>query len=443
MDVVLIVLALAVGIALGIAIMAKKITAGTKQTADLNTQLAVATRYSSSLQEQLDTTLNKIDGMSAELAQYRDKSVALDAQKQALEQRIREQSEVLKVEFKNTANTLFEDISKKFSTNSEKQIGDLLNPLRERLGEFQKMVGESFSIQGKEQHTLKAEIERIVNMNEAMRLETSNLTKALRGDVKAQGNWGEVILERILEESGLRRDEDYILQGVDMGLTNQDGGRQQPDVIVKLPDNKHIIVDAKVSLVAYERFCSSEGDERAAHLKDFLKSVKAHVNGLESKKYQDNEKLGTPDFVMMFMPVEGAYSLAVQSDSELHSYAWGKKIVLVCPATLFATLRTVASLWNIERQNKNALEIARQGGVLFDKFAGFVEDMDKIGSRLGLLQQSYDGAMNKLSQGRGNLVSGMEKLRQLGVKPSKSLPKTLEAVSAEDDEESLSQVAEG
>jgi len=422
-DLLLVALGIAAGMALSWAFFANKLARARQLLAKAGTELAVAASYSSGLKERLDSVVKEKEEMSA----YRDKALTLDAQKSALDQRLMEQQQELekmqsqlKLEFKNTAATLFEEISKKFSTNSEKQIGDLLNPLKERLGEFQKMVGESFSTQGKEQHTLKAEIERIVNMNEAMRLETNNLTRALRGDVKAQGNWGEVILERILEESGLQRDEDYILQGAGLGLIDSDGGRQQPDVIVKLPDHKHIIVDAKVSLVSYERYCAAEGDARMEHLRDFLKSVRSHVNGLEQKKYQHNEKMVTPDFVLMFMPVEGAYSLAVQSDSELHTYAWGKKIVLVCPSTLFATLRTVSSLWKIERQNKNAAEIAKRAGDLYDQFIAFTTDMKKIEGSLKNAQDSYDSAFKRLREGRG-VTYQIEKLKALGAKTSKSL----------------------
>ncbi|MDE3060751.1 MAG: DNA recombination protein RmuC, partial [Pseudomonadota bacterium] len=270
-----------------------------------------------------------------------------------------------------------------------------------------------------------------------------SLTKALRGDVKAQGNWGEVMLERILEESGLRKGEDYVLQGEAMGLSGEDGGRQRPDVIIKLPDDKHVIIDAKVSLTAYERYCA-DGDE--SHLRDFLKSVRNHVAGLESKRYQDNDKLNTPDVVMLFMPVEGAFALAMQQDRELHQYAWGKRIVIVSPTMLFANLRTIASLWRIERQNRYAYEIADQGGRLYDKFVGFIEDMQLIGRQMSGLHKSYDSAMNKLSEGRGNLVGSVEKLKSLGAKASKSLPKDLLAEESsfsagESEAQDLAQIA--
>lgn len=360
-----------------------------------------------------------LDETRRERTELHERALRAEANKQAIEQRLTEQQEQQRLEFRNTANALFEDMSNKFTVQSEKKIGDLLTPLRDRLGEFQKKIDDSFTTQGKEQHTLKTEIEKIARMNDS-------LTRALRGDAKAQGNWGEVMLERILEESGLRHGEDYILQAGELGLKGAEGNHLRPDVIVRLPENKHIVVDAKVSLVAYERYCAEANEfAREPHLKDFLKSVKAHINGLEQKRYQDIEKLGTPDFVLLFMPIEGAYSLAMQSDQELHSYAWGKKIVLVCPSTLFATLRTVASLWRMEMQNQNAQEIARQGGALYDKFVGFIEDMDGIGSQMKRLQGNYDQAMNKLSTGTGNLVNRVEKLKQLGAKTSKSLPKSL------------------
>jgi DNA recombination protein RmuC len=387
--------------------------------------------YDAALHENtaLSTKLETAEAALAEYKAMQERALSAEAENKALKTQMKDQQEQLRAEFNNTANKILENVSGKFTTQSQKQIGDLLNPLRERLGEFQKQIAESFSTQGKEQHTLKAEIQKIV-------LQTDSLTKALRGDVKAQGNWGEVMLERILEESGLRRDIDYIVQGAEMGLTGPSGNRLQPDVIVSLPENKHIIVDSKVSLSSYERFCA-EADEtnRAAHLREFLKSVKAHIHGLEQKRYQDIEKLGTPDFVLMFIPVEGAYSIAVQHDQELHSHAWGKKIVIVCPATLFATLRTIASLWRIELQNRNAQEIARQSGALYDKFVGFVEDMQSIGKQAARLQDTYDQAMNKLKDGRGNLIGSVERMKQLGAKTSKSLPPELVEEEAEEEKE--------
>ncbi|MDX2074773.1 MAG: DNA recombination protein RmuC [Alphaproteobacteria bacterium] len=327
--------------------------------------------------------------------------------------------ETMKVEFRNTANALFEEVSQKFTVQSEKKIGDILLPLSQRIGEFQKNVDEKFGAQGKEQHTLKAEISRIV-------LQTEGLTKALRGDVKAQGNWGEVMLERILDDSGLVKGSDYILQASEMGLKAADGSHQKPDVIVNLPDGKHIIIDSKVSLSAYERYCNSEdAAEKKLQQGEFIRSIKNHITGLEGKRYQHNDKLESPDFVFMFLPVEGAYIQAVQQDAELHNFAWSKKIVLVCPSTLFASLITIASLWRIEKQSRHAQDIANEASGLYDKFVGFIDDMKDIGDKLGKTHKAYEGAMNKLSTGRGNVIGRIENLKTLGIKAAKSLPKEL------------------
>lgn len=418
--ILLILSAFAIGFAGAWALGRKQLETITQERTSLSTRLEM-------LQQEIDNLRDELEFVKSERTQFHERVVIAETKRELLEQELEKTQEKMNLEFKNTATNIFEDFSNKFTVQSEKKIGDLLNPMRERLGEFQKMIGDSFATQGKEQHSLKAEIEKIV-------LQTDGLTKALRGDVKAQGNWGEVMLERILEESGLRSGEDYIIQGTGMGLNNTDGGRLQPDVIINLPDKKHIIIDSKVSLTAYERYCN-EGDEtlRQIQIKEFVKSIKTHVNGLEQKRYQDIEKLGTPDFVMMFLPIEGAYSLAIQADSELHSYAWGKKIVLVCPATLFATLRTIASIWRIERQNLNAQEIARQGGALYDKFHGFIGDMEEISKHINNLHKAYDNANNKLVSGRGNILKQVENLKILGAKTSKSLPKNTDTEMLEED----------
>lgn len=327
------------------------------------------------------------------------------------------------LQFENLANRIFDEKTNKFKKESHEGLSQLLTPLREKLQEFQKKVEDS----EKEQFSLKKEIQNIVQMNEKMSLQAESLTKALKGDVKAQGNWGEVMLEKILEDSGLRRGTDYIVQGTDMGL-KQDGNNRtlKPDVVVMLPEGKHVIIDSKVSLTHYERYCTAAGDtERSSALKEYIASVKAHVTGLEQKRYQDIEKLGTPDFVLMFMPIEGAYSLAVQQDTGLHGYAWDKKIVIVPPSILFATLRTIASVWKIELQNRHAQEIARQGGGLYDKIVSFVEDMQDLGKRLGMAQDTFNEAFKKLSTGQGNIVKRAQDLQALGVKSSKKMPREL------------------
>ncbi|MBI3440543.1 MAG: DNA recombination protein RmuC [Proteobacteria bacterium] len=341
--------------------------------------------------------------------------------------RLEQLEEKFTLQFENLANRIFDEKNDKFKKESQEGIALLLNPLRERLQEFQKKVDESFGAQVKEQISLKKEIENIISINEKMTQQTENLTKALKGDVRAQGNWGEIILEKILEDSGLRKGTDYIIQGSGMSLRHAgDGSPVRPDVIIMLPDNKHVIVDAKVSLTHYERYCTAENaTERSRHLKDYLSSIKNHVNGLEQRRYQDTEKLGTPDFVLMFLPIEGAYSLAIQEDAGLHSYAWDKKIVIVCPSILFATLKTIASVWRLELQNRHAQEIARQGGGLYDKVVGFVEDMQELGNKINASRKIYDDAFNKLSDGTGSILKRTQSLKALGIKSSKNIPREL------------------
>lgn len=384
------------------------------------------------VQKYLDELKDDLKSETEKLNRELQNSARLEAEKNGINQKLAEQREYfekLQVQFtekfENLANKIFEEKTGKFKKDSEESISKVLTPLKEQIGEFQKKIDSSFNDQAKEQFSLKKEIERIVNVNEKMTLQTEGLTKALKGDVKIQGNWGEVVLEKILEDSGLRKNEDYILQATEMGLKDaESGGTLKPDVVVKLPEEKHIIVDSKVSLVAYERFCSEENsEEKVKHLRSFVESVKNHIKGLEGKKYHENQKLLTPEFVFMFMPIEGAYMLALQNDRELQSYAWNRKIAIVCPSTLFATLRTIASLWRIEKQNRNAEEIARQGGELYNKFVGFIEDMQNIGKQINNTEKSYNEAVKKLSEGNGNLIKRAQNLKELGAKTSKTMPK--------------------
>lgn len=329
--------------------------------------------------------------------------------------------------FEHLAQRIFEEKTARFEQQSHKSLSEMLAPIKERFHDFQKKIDDSFGAQAKEQFALKEEIKRIVQVNEKMTLQAESLTRALKGDVKAQGNWGEVMLEKILEESGLRRGVDYAVQAAGMKLRDAEGAAvQRPDVVVNLPEGKHVVIDAKVSLTAYERYCGAADEAaRALHLRQFTESLRAHVTGLAAREYQHNEKLFTPDFVLMFVPVEGAYSLAVQSDAQLHSYAWDRKVVVVCPTTLFATLQTIASMWRIELRNQKAQDIAKRGGALYDKITGFVEDMQALGRQLSLAERAYQGAMGKLSQGNGNMLRQAEMLKDMGAKAGKQLPKEL------------------
>jgi DNA recombination protein RmuC len=388
---------------------------------------------------------SKIEDQSIELTKLREQAVAIQSEKTSLTSQIKQHKEdidklreQLTLHFENLAHKIFQEKSNSFQDVAKKNIEGILVPVKEKLAEFQKKVDDSFGNHAKEQFALKEEIKRIIGINEKMTLQTEHLTKALKGDLKAQGNWGEVILEKILEQSGLRKDIDYIVQGSGLGLRHPESGQSaKPDVVVMLPDDKHIIIDSKVSLTHYERYCASESQEERKQLtKQFIDSIKTHVISLEQRRYQDIGKLGTPDIVLMFFPIEGAFSLALEQDKSLHSFAWDKKIAIVCPSTLFATLRTIASLWRLELQNRNAIDIAKRGGALYDKIAGFVEDMQKIGDQIEATSRTYHTAMGKLSEGRGNVLRQVETLKQLGAKASKRLPTELLSVEEQSEESS-------
>ena len=352
--------------------------------------------------------------------EYRNLKEKLDTQKAELE----EIQKKFTIEFENIAGKILEKNSEKFTAANQKNMGEVLNPLKEKLQLFEKKVDDTYQKGLKDQTDLRAELKKLYELNARISEEAGNLTKALKGDVKKQGNWGEVVLERILERSGLNEGENgYQKQFSDF---SDDGKRIQPDVVVNLPDNKHIIIDSKVSLVAYEKAVNANTDEeRTRHVKEHLLSLKAHIKGLSEKHYQSARKLNSPDFVLLFLPIESSFSLAIQEDQELFSFAWDQKVVIVSPSTLLATLRTIASIWQQENQTRNALEIARQGGALYDKFVNFIGDMEKIGNNLRITQGNYNDAMNKLAEGRGNLVRSTQKLKELGAKASKELPKKM------------------
>lgn len=330
----------------------------------------------------------------------------------------------MSLQFENLAQKIFEEKSSKFSDQNYKQLSTLLDPLKERIKDFEKKVEETYSQERFERGHLKGEISKLIELNANMSKEAQNLVLALKGENKTQGNWGELILENILERSGLRKGEEYLTQETVRG---EDGEILRPDVIVRLPDGKHLIVDSKMTLTAYEAYCSAEdpiAKEKAGLL--HVESLKRHVNELSEKKYHLADRIISPDFVMLFMPLEPAFALAFQLKPDLFGQAWSKNIAVVSPTTLLATLRTVTSLWKQERQQKNALEIAKQGGSLYDKFVGVVADLDQLGKRLKSASESHEQVMNKISMGKGNLISQVEKLKELGVKTEKNLPQISE-----------------
>jgi len=323
-------------------------------------------------------------------------------------------------EFENIAAKILKQNSAEFSVVNQKNMSELILPLKEKIQGFEKKVEDTYEKGLKDQTDLKAELKKLHDLNLKISDEANNLTKALKGDVKKQGNWGEVILERILERSGLTEGNEYQKQE---SVLSENGQRFQPDVVIHLPDQKHIVVDSKVSLVAYEKLVNSENEkERAAFVKEHLLSMRSHIKILSDKHYQHSPGFNSPDFVLLFVPIESSFSIAVQEDQELFSYAWDNKVVIVSPSTLLATLRTIASIWQQENQTRNALEIARQSGALYDKFVGFISDMELIGKSLENTRKTFDQASGKLYSGSGNLVKRAENIRKLGAKTTKELP---------------------
>lgn len=330
----------------------------------------------------------------------------------------RKQAELLEEKLSLLGAKIIDEKARLFQEESLKGLDLYLKPFREKLHEFESKVEEIHEKDLRDRIRLQTEIERLGEVSKLMGQETANLTKALKGDVKIQGNWGEMILERILESSGLRRGEEFILQGEGLALKNEEGRLQMPDAIIMLPEEKHLIIDAKVTLSSYERFVNEPNEE---DLSLFLDSIYAHIKNLSSKNYHLLDKLITPDYVMLFIPIEGAFMLAMQKDQEIFEYAWDKNIVLVGPSTLLATLKTVSSLWRQQRQTKNSLEIARQAGALYDKFVGVANDLDQMDYQVGKLQESLVLMRSRMLDGKGSIASRMERLKDLGAKTSKSL----------------------
>jgi DNA recombination protein RmuC len=337
------------------------------------------------------------------------------------------------VEFENLANKLFKQHSQEFVQTSGKNLNELINPLKDRLQTFEKKVQDAYELETRDKISLKQEVKNLFDLNRKLSEDANNLTKALKGDSQKQGNWGEIVLERVLERSGLTKGVEYETQA---GTRGEEGQLLKPDVVIYLPEEKHLIIDAKVSLLAYEQFIRSDDEaEKEIQMRRHVASIRGHIKGLSEKSYQAASAFDTPDFVLLFLPVESAFSAALQHDPELFSYAWERKIVIVSPTTLLATLKTVSSIWKQEKQTQNALEIARQGGNLYDKFVSFMEDLQKLGNQLNTVQKTYEEVSKKLVSGSGNLVGRAEKLRKLGVKVGKALPSKYLLTETDEDEE--------
>lgn len=379
--------------------------------------LTVQTRHNSALEADIAALQETIAGYREQVVQLQtllEQERRQTADKLTLLHEAREQ---MALQFKSLAADILEDKSRRFTASNKESIGEILRPLSERLQHFEKKVEETYDKEARERFSLASEIRNLQALNARISDDAVNLTNALKGENKTQGTWGEVILESILEKSGLVKGREYTTQ---VSLKSAEGARVQPDVIVQLPENKQIIIDAKVSLKAYEAWCSEQDvDKRQALLQQHVQSVRQHVKALGSKDYQNLQSLNSLDFVLLFMPVEAAFSVAVQQDAELFSQAFDQNIILVGPSTLLATLRTIHNIWRHEQQNRNAIEIASAAGALYDKFVAFVGDLEEIGQRIDATRKTYDKAHNKLSSGKGNLIARVENMKKLGARTSK------------------------
>ncbi len=388
---------------------------------------AVAENSLLRLQEQFSTLSEELKEAHLQNSELSSKNATLSTEQKDIQEKLSSQKiemddlqKKFTVEFENLAHKIFKEHSNEFATVNQKNIGDILNPLKEKILQFEKKVEETHEKGMRDQVSLREEVKKLYELNNKISEEANNLTKALKGDNKSQGNWGEMVLERVLERSGLVKGVEYEVQ---QSMENVHNETIRPDVIVKLPDNKHIVIDSKVSLVSYSGFINSEEkSEKESFLKLHIKSVRSHIDILANKSYETGSLIRTADFVLLFMPIEAAFSIAIQFDSELFNYAWDKKIVLVSPTNLLATLKTVASLWKMEKQSRNAQEIAELGGSLYDKFCGFLKDFETLGEQIGRLQGTYQDGHKKLSSGTGNLIGRVEKMKLLGSKTTKSIP---------------------
>lgn len=335
------------------------------------------------------------------------------------EKYIAELQQKFKMEFEHIANQILEEKTSKFTANNKANMDLILSPLKENIKAFEEKVDRVYKAESDERNILKGVISQLMDQSRQIQEDANNLTKALKGDNKKQGNWGEVILERVLERSGLVKDQEYRIQS---SFSTATGNRVQPDVIIDLPEDKHIVVDSKVSLIAYEKYVTAETEEeREIFVKQHLLSLKNHIQDLSGKNYQALYQINSPDFVLLFIPIESSFGIAVQKDAELFNYAWERKVVIVSPSTLLATLRTISSIWKQERQNRNVLEIARLSGSMYDKFVGFVTYMESIGRNIRQSQDAYDKAMGKLATGSGNLANTADKIKKLGAKTTKQI----------------------
>lgn len=425
------IIALAVGLFVGMYIQKLKTKSTESVWQDRNQK---SEHQISELKEELDSVREKNSSLEIKLAREEANSDNLEQKIKEQKQEVEKLQEKFTKEFENLANKILDEKSEKFTKSNKENIENILTPLNKKIKEFEEKVEKSQKENISINSSLKQQLESLQQQNLKITQEAENLTKALKGDSKMQGNWGELVLERVLEKSGLEKDREYSVQ---QSFKREDGSRVMPDVIIHLPDGKKMVVDSKVSLTDYERYTNAEEEDRPKFLKDHINSLRRHVEQLSSKKYEDLYEMESPDFVLMFVPIEPAFAIAINEDNSLYNKAFEQNIVIVTPSTLLATLRTIDSMWSNEKQQRNAIEIARQAGALYDKFEGFVTDLTKVGKKMDEAKSEYRGAMNKLVEGRGNIVTTIEKLKKMGAKAKKSLPEPILKRAHEDDFEEL------
>lgn len=337
---------------------------------------------------------------------------------QAQQEEMQQLRKQFHLEFQQMANAILEEKTQKFTTVNQQQLDQILTPLKEKIKTFEEKVERTYQQEAAERNVLKGVVEQLMQQSMLIKNEANNLTRALKGDSKKQGNWGEIILERVLERSGLVKDQEYRLQAV----FDENNSRKIPDAIILLPDDKHLVIDSKVSLTAYERWVNEEDEvAQVQYLRQHVQSIESHIRQLSAKNYHDLYGIHSPDFVLLFMPIESALSVAIREKPDLFSTAWDRRVVIVGPSTLLATLRTIASVWVQERQNRNVLEIAKEAGLLYDKFVGFLNDMQQLETYLQRASEKHQEAMRKLSSGTGNVIKKVENLKQLGAKANKQI----------------------
>ncbi|MEM5539702.1 DNA recombination protein RmuC [Olleya sp. AS48] len=393
-----------------------------RQHATFNTQLQELKQTISKIEIEREGIRREKDILNEDLARKNADFENLQQLNLKREEEVELRQEQLRKDFELLATKILDEKSEKFTLQNKENIKNILNPLQEKILTFEKKVDDTQKESISMHSALKEQLLGLKDLNQQMTKEATNLTRALKGDSKMQGNWGELVLERVLEKSGLEKDREYFVQ---QNFTRADGSRVLPDIVLHLPDNKKMIIDSKVSLTDYERYVNAEDDERELYLKAHINSIRRHVDQLSDKKYEDLYDIESPDFVLLFIPIEPAFAVAINADNSLYNKAFEKNIVIVTPATLLATLRTVDSMWNNEKQQQNAIEIARQAGALYDKFEGLVKDLTGVGKKIDDAKKDYSSVMNKLVEGKGNLITSVEKLKKLGAKAKKALPETI------------------